>query len=514
MIDYCPFPGYNALSSSKDETTDPEQFDHDADEKARQPDLDPAQGSQEKDIMDTLQIHTHLPVRSIALFQTRYPYGKSQYYLPSSLINLGSRLMRLGITVSLTDLNIDRLDSDVVERRLQEAEVIGFTVVGPPYIQGVIETIHWLRLHGWHQPVVIGGPGSWIKAIDFKGWFGHLTNVHQADTNERTEQILGIAPGRLVSEYQTSATPMLRTLGHDSLKRYLTREISLFTSQGCGFNCGYCAAKKDQPEVYRELAAVEDELRFICTFLRSIGHRHLHLYLSNLDLFQTPASLEAIHQLIDRVSRSYGIRAHTRGLATVSFTAAACRKDPGLATRLRALGLEIVAFGVDGASVKTWHRQGKRHNSFEKIEASIAAMKLARIKVELLMVIGFDDDTEESYPANFSYSLRQAWRGMVIRPYLGKSRTPSGDWPEDNPMVEEFRRNVSLLQRVDYAMIASPETHPDPEIRRKANLVYLGLIAILAPLGRCPTRPLFPVPKRGLGRWFWSLVNRLMPFDR
>jgi len=80
--------------------------------------------------------------------------------------------------------------------------------------------------------------------------------------------------------------------------------------------------------------------------------------------------------------------------------------------------------------------------------------------------------------------------------------------------VEACRRNPKLLLHLDFAMIASRVSHPSLKERWLSTLTYLCIIIGLAPLGLCPTRPLMPVPQKGIGKVIAQTVNRLMPFDR
>lgn len=132
------------------------------------------------------------------------------------------------------------------------------------------------------------------------------------------------------------------------------------------------------------------------------------------------------------------------------------------------------------------------------------------------MVMGFPEDGWDALYTSVRYSLRQAWRGAVIRPYLAKVHVPgSGGWEEGGATVETYLSNPDLLLHADFAMVGSQETHPDPRQRLMVNAAYLTLIGLLTPFGLCPTRPLLPMQNaRGLVRRLGEAVNRLMPFDR
>ncbi len=450
--------------------------------------------------------------KSITLIQPQYPHGgKSQTYLPTGVLNLGSRLTQAGVEVDFIDLNRTGLRDGIDV--LKNSDAIGITVLGPPYIPEAIKVIREMRQAGLVQPILVGGQGvSLLKdESNFEKWFGGLGAVLIKDSPE-VAGYCGIATEDFPSEYQVSLVPMLEKLPAEELRAYLTTEFPIFLSQGCAFNCAFCAADKGKKERYRTCESLEEEVRWICKYLTSIGHVELRAYLSNLDGFQTSQELEKRLAIIKKACGDYRIVPHLRCLATSRCTFRACQKDPELPMRLRECGLEIVGFGADGADEEVWARQNKTHNSMSELQAAADAMEKAGITVELLMVIGFQDDSIKTLWRDFRFSLREAWKGRIIRPYLAKSQTPAGRWQKDDPLVKAMVADPTLLSRLDYAMIGSTQTHPKFFHRMAANGVYLALIGILAPFGKCPTRPLVPVPK-GFGHSIAHLINRLMPFD-
>lgn len=460
----------------------------------------------------------------IILIQPAYPHSngqKYQTYLPGSLMNVGSRLLKAGLDVSFVDLNISNVVNNpygfaVFKAKVSENDIIGFTVLGPPYIPIVIQLINRLYAAGAinsEQKILIGGEGvARVNPADFKRWFAGL-NAIQITNDHDIALACGIHPVSLVSAYETSMVPMLQRLSDGELLNYLTTELSLFLSQGCKFGCAFCSANKNRREQYRDEQAVRDEITFICAYLARIEHKELRIYLSNLDGFQTPAKLEESLRMVHEIATTYGITPVIRCLATSRCTFQAHREDQDLLGRLRGHGLTIVAFGADGADEATWRRQNKHHNSLSELQTVCGAMKDAGITVELLMVIGFQDDGPRALWRDLKYSILQALKGRIIRPYLAKSQTPSGRWEQDNPQVKAFQDDASLLSRLDYAMLGSAETHPKLWQRLMVNSVYLTIITMLTPFGKCPTSPLVPVP-RGPGRWLATQFNRLMPFDR
>jgi hypothetical protein len=450
----------------------------------------------------------------IFLIQPRYPHGwkKPQTYLPATLMNLGSRMLNIGLEVGFADLN--HTDLSDCRDEMESSDLIGFTILGMPYVSDVVKLIRVLRAHDFKQPMLVGGQGiARVEPAHFERWFGGLGAIH-IRTDLDITQALGLEPGALHSHFDTSMVPMLKKLPDSELRRYLTSEFAIFTSQGCIFNCTFCSAAKGQKEQYRSLATFTEELEFVCDYLEHIRHNELRLYLTNLDLFQTPEMLEVFLHRIKEVTQMHGLTPRLRGLATSRFTFRAIQADPVLPKRARESGLECVAFGADGANEETWRRQNKRHNSLSELESISTSMQTAGITVELFMVMGFPDDKFRNLWPGVKFSLRQAMKGRVIRPYLAK-QTPGGNWPQGDPIVEKFLSRPELLVRLDYSMIGSPHSHPNRVQRWLANAAYLGVIGSLVPFGKCPTTPLIPVPQgQGFGRNVAETLNRWMPFDR
>lgn len=455
---------------------------------------------------------------NITLFQPRYPYGKAQVYLPGGLMNLGSRLIKAGIAVSFTDLNLETFRSAAVRERLGQADVIGFSILGPVYIPIVINSIRQLRDGGYQQPILVGGQGvSRITEEDAQLWFGNLARVVVIRDDEQLKRELGLE--NLSSMAETSMVPMLKTLDPKIVNMYLEREFCLYLSQGCVFDCGFCAAAKKTREIYRSMESLREEVDYICSILAKTKQT-LTAYLSNLDTLQTPAKLEIALRTIKRIADGYGVCVDLRGLATSAYTRLALRQDSEILIRLCSFGLRMLAYGADGANEDIWKLQKKQHNKIDDLDYVVKATQQAGMKAELLMVIGFPGEKSKHVINNIVFSFSHAWRGVAIRPYLAKQYTPGGFWPgkndmadADDPRVVSLRNDPNLLTRLDYAMLASDQSHSDYWQRLRSNLSYMFIITVLTSLNRCPNRPL-AVPRPGrrglLARW----INRVMPADR
>lgn len=454
---------------------------------------------------------------TVVLLQPKYPHGGSQIYLPGSLMNLGSRLMVAGVKIEIIDLNLLSLNTPTTRELLRKAAAIGITVLGTPYIPVVISMVRDLRKMGCGQRILIGGEGIIrISPQDFICLFEDYGDVVQACTDADIVRALGLGLRRLPRMFEISMQPMLQRLTEKDLRRYLTREFCLFLSYGCVYNCHFCAAAKDMREQYRSMDGLCDEVQYICECLADIGHPRLEVYLSNLDIMQSASALEESLQLVHEVTSAHGIELFARGLATTHFTCHALRRDPNVLRRLHKLGLRTIGFGADGADIRVWARENKRHNTLAELDKAVRATREAGMTPEILMVTGFPEDDLRAMFEACRYSFAQTWKGAIIRPYLGKQGAPgSKAWSDDRVLVERYLKDPERFRLLDYAMFASATTHPNRAQRRLANASYASLLLLMSLMTSYTTAPLMPIPRSScLTRLFARAWNAIVPADR
>lgn len=439
---------------------------------------------------------------SILLIQIGYPHGGQRIYLPGGVMNLASRLMAIGQEVQVIDLDLD----DLALVALDGVDLIGLSVLGKPYIPGTLRCIATLRARGFTGEIVVGGMG--VEEMEpelFRSFFGT-----EATSSSCAMEFGGGTFPNLPSQYEISMVAALKNLPAERRRTYLTREFGLWLSQGCLMNCDFCDAPNRREEKYRDWESLKEEVAYICEELVKFGHRRFEAYLSNLDGFQNPLMLELAIKIIYKIATKHGLEVHLRCLSTLAYFCKATKNNPALLERLSQNGLRIVAFGVDGADPRTWAREHKNHNTLELVKTAMERCLAGGIQPEMLMVIGFRADDGLAMSAAILLSIYWAWRGVVIRPYLGKPilKTMS---------VEElalYWQKPDRLLNLDYAMLASRETHPDDRQRRLVNLTYLTVIGLLTPFGRNTTFPIIPFQGGRFRRWVAKVINRLMPADR
>lgn len=472
---------------------------------------------------------------SVLLVRPRYPYGRSQIYMPTDLIRVAAMIETTGVKADVLDLNLHKLPS---EKELRKYDAIGVGVVGPPYIPQSRKVVSEISARSDAKIFVGGQVIAHLGANQFERIYGQ--NAVQIKCDSDLSQML---ESKISPAQKTSIVGVLHNLVEFDLRLYLEREFSTFVSQGCKYNCRFCAAPKAQPEERSDASVLEEELKEIANLLRRFNLPTLKTYLSPLDLFQNPWDLAQTLEIFIRVSRSVGVDLELRGLSRVDSFLEAFEKVPQLRKLVVDANLTTVGFGVDGTSERIWRLQRKGQKDLSQVERALDLCREIGISSEILMVIGFHSDTFESLIRTYLYTVaRSLTHGAVARPYLAKEFVPGNDNWIGGPLVplgriktkdaksrvlsspfesqiEKLLSDPELFANLDYASLGSSITHPDWKNRIIANLTYLALIATLEPFGKNTTYPLIP---RVFGEGVFasvsnslaSLINNQMPFDR
>lgn len=450
---------------------------------------------------------------ALHLIQPRHPYGRRPY-LPNGILNLGTRIAHATRdTIAFTDLNVD----ETLPASVSEADVIGISVLGTPYIPEAHAIIRRLRERKLEQPVVIGGQGVMrLSEEQFNRIYRKYGDVRRGVTEQELLQAFGLP--FIDNAFDVSMGSMLTRLPQRYLEAYFTQEWCLFTSDGCVYNCNFCAASKGMRERFRAPAVIAEEMRAICGALSRLGCTSTDVYLSSLDIAQNVQQMEQALRTAARITSEYGITLRMRGLATSKCVVKAVAHDPDLLPRWRELGVHCIGIGVDGTA-QAWATENKRHNSQVEIDSALTAISAAGITPEALMVIGFDGQplgaVIDAVRASFTYMSRP--QGIVVRPYLGKHGAPGSDsWATNSGLVDRLLSNPERFRHLEYAMLGSDETHPDRWQRQATNAMYFGTVMALKLTRRgCPTQPLLPTETSSLTlNTIGQAWNRLMPGDR
>jgi hypothetical protein len=445
------------------------------------------------------------------LVRLPYPYGKKQIYLPTDLHVVSARLSSAGVNTDVLDLNLHKLPP---ESTLSAYDFIGVGVFGSPYVpvaRSFLDQVRPVRC-----PKLVGGIiAEKLTSNQFERLFpGSVQVANDYDLANAA----GVSFASLASPFEVSIADQISKVDPIDLRDYLTREFGFFISQGCKFVCDFCAAQKKQPERYRTVEAISNDICGISNHAKRLGISKLRLYLSSLDLFQSPTSLSEVFEAFARNSKDTGIKYELRGLCRVDTFLRAMERMPHLRQLAIAAGLSTIGFGVDGSSEEIWRSQHKGKVGLSQADQALAICREIGITPELLMVMGFDQDTPTTLAKNYLYTIsRSITHGSVSRPYLAKPFVPgNAGWsdPKYAATIELLLENPDLFTNLDFATLGSSLTHPDPIKRATSNLAYLAITLSLEPFGRNATYPLLPLSDNSTINRILAAVNALIPFDK
>ena len=451
--------------------------------------------------------------KKIVLVDLRYPYGKQKVYMSGSLLTIAAQLMAAGHTVDIIDFNIDRLGDNRVTELFSKAQVIGVSVVGCPYFPQVVEFCQYVAENYPHAQLVLGG--QVIRGLDnseFRRIFGKRAVQVSSETDCST--LFGVLP----EAFSVPFRPVWERMGNARLRRYLEREFALVWSQGCIFNCNFCAARKNEREQHRDPKVFFSDMAFLKAKAIEFGLSKLECYASALDFFQNPSAVEPYMNALAFVFPAEGsVTFRMRALSCMNTFLKAARTLPDFAGLISRSGLWCVGFGVDGPDESVWKQQNKTQNHTNDVADCLSLCGQLGLRTEVLMIMAYPGNSLKDMwlTVRNSYRYARRWPKAVLRPYLAKVILPGNLGWEIRPAdVEKFIREPEKFYNLDLCALASPITHPRRWQRWLANLSYLTVIAGLAPFGKCATSPLLPQGQGGLYSLLAKLINRYMPFDR
>ncbi len=432
---------------------------------------------------------------AITLIQPRHNYATpgeestlGHVYLPTSLLTAGARLLQAGVKVQFFDENVNPVP-------FLDSEYVGINLLGAPYIPEVMRLQRCL-VQDASEPLqfLLGGQVvSGLTPAQFQRLFGE--QAHNGNDDATLARVLKIDPRSLPSPESTSLVPMYEKMTDHEMERYLSKEFSFYVSQGCRFDCNFCGAvrttrdpltgeEKKVTEAYRDPAVMEQDLDYLAVRAERLGIRELNIYLSNLDVFQTPRHLMEFAHLASRVQQQHPVALRLRGLSTVTSFLQTHKHHPTVLDDLISTGFHTVGFGIDGMTPLVWHATGKDHNTEEKC---INAIKIAReeyaLTPEALMVFGHDKiDIPETLrlAVEFLRDMGEHY-GTIPRPHVAKSFIPGNDgWsdPKHAEQVEALLAHPEAFQSLDFTALPSKLTHPDDEMRAVATAHYLLACAL------------------------------------
>lgn len=441
------------------------------------------------------------------LIQPRHSYADEttqwQIYTNTSLWTIWSILNKVWIDISLHDENFEKV-------RSLTSDTVWINLLWAPYVPVVIEMMERFRSQFgndlnfilWWQVLTQKISKTWktlgLDDDQFKKLFGkNVKNGMQKGVLEELcarenasdeNNMLMIRTYEKLFEKNGAHGPnislfrMYEKLSDEDFLQYFSREVSLYVSQWCKFSCDFCAAVKNQKEQYRDRIIMYQEICDVIERLQRLWRNTLDIYMTNLDVFQSPEELEWFADMMLEIKEDYpGFTFTLRGLAGTASFVRLDKEQPEVLEKLSKAGFTAVGYGVDGMWPEVWKWIKKPQNNEKDILDAIRVSKEKyNITPELLMVFGHVGvDTKQSLQHAYSFVEEMVKRyGAVPRPHVAKPFIPGNDGRSNPTFQNEVRTLIQyphLFQSLDFTALASKLTHPDKAFRDLVNYYYLEM---------------------------------------
>lgn len=416
-------------------------------------------------------------------------HGDGHIYSPTSPWTAAAKLIAAGADVDVVDENIRPANLDAYD-------VVGANLVGLAYVPTVRERFRSL-LEGGKQQVLFGGvvvSGMTIQSSggglhynpqDFHDFFG----PHAIPGSNLVEvaRSTGAEYSHIPQDKEVSLIEVYKKIPDADMQRYLEGEISFFLAQGCNQHCVFCAAPNDIKEDYREKNVLAKDLLYLTERAQSLGLNKLSMYLSNLDIFQTPEELGKFFSILQALKKVYpGFAYGVRGLAITSSLVRMRREFAHVLDAGKDAGLHKVGLGVDGGDNQIRRNLQKGFVNDDNVLASMAICKEYDLTPETIMVFGGPQETKETLENAFRLTgeLQEKF-GAIPRPHVFKDLIPGNQyWSErvSTPRAKErkqiMKQDTRFCQAMDFKALASSVSHPDAMLRYMVNEYYRRMLAL------------------------------------
>lgn len=446
---------------------------------------------------------------------------RGHIYLPNALLVQQSRIIAAGGQAELQDANFEPLQ--------WEHPVVGVNAVGSCYLPDILDIRNQMvQALGSESKLIVGGQVITALSNSHDNKFRRIFKDHHVLPGDdlNLKRLLGLELRAMPAPESTSLIPALQCMSDGQFAEYFRHEFCFYLSQGCKEACSFCAAEhtmvdaqtgkvvKKVQERYRDLNVIEDELQYMVTRALSLGITCFDIYLSNLDLFQTPDTLLKFARIVQQVrSRNPGFTIKMRGLSTVQSFMKTYRGHKDVIREMVDAGLWSIGFGVDG-SPQIWKSIRKGFNNQDNI---VCAFQIVSdeffITPEMFMLFGHDQDTPDTIRESVSFcsTMLDTFPRMRIRPYVAKCVPGSEEFNkiEHREYAEHLIEHPWQFRDTAYETLATVLTHPHPDIRKKINEAYIAV----ATMDASTTHFLYPTEAPELDDRTRA-NNRILNFER
>ena len=425
----------------------------------------------------------------ILLIQPRHIYAPDpsenklgHVYMPSSLLAAAAIFLEMEIAVKFVDENITKAKL--------EHNVVGINLVGAPYVARALEMERRLRDTFKNNFVLLlgGQVVAGLSRADIRSLFSQ--NTHNGNSYQNLGRLFKTKEEKIPKIESLSFQRAFALIDENILKRYLENEFGFYLSQGCRYSCTFCAAKRTiiqhspninnrMVETYRDINLALNDLDYLVRRAVGFNINKIQIYLSNLDLFQTPQKLIVFAKGVRRIKGKYpSVEIRMRGLSTTRSFLFAHKECPEVIREMIEAGLYRIGFGIDGATPKVYKETKKPQTVQESLDAIRISRNEYQLEPEALMVFGHNDKEDEKAlkkAVDFCKDMGEKY-GAYPRPHVAKEIIPGNDgWlnPKNVNIKKECFKNTMLFQNLDFTAVPSPITHPNAEFRKLVTQYYI-----------------------------------------
>jgi radical SAM superfamily enzyme YgiQ (UPF0313 family) len=395
---------------------------------------------------------------------------------PLGLGYLAETLQGNNIEYDILDMNLGYSLKHVL-RKLDhfQPDLVGMSMITRNY-RGFYSILDSIKQHNSQIHIVVGGPHVTIfkeqvlkecPAIDYGiTREGEISLVELCRDEFEEKEIKGLLYHNNGEILYTGDRDFIADLDQVSWPRYgklelhkYFHEISIHTSRGCPHRCIFCARHVLSPN-YKARSAknVGDELEY----WYEKGYRKFDIEDDNFNLIK-----ERVYAICDEIEQR-----QLRGLVLrCSNGIRADRADRDMLTRMREVGFQYLAFGVDAGNDRML-KVVKKGEKMEDIENAIRIASELGYGIKLFFVIGnpteTPEDVEDMVRLCRKYPIQEVHFNNVV-PYPG---TELYDWIQEHNCFlrqpDEYLNNASFWEKVP--IFETPEL---PEIERVRLTKYL-----------------------------------------
>ena len=359
---------------------------------------------------------------TVTLVQPAHLTGFSSDQPPMGLAYVASVLQQTGCSVRLIDANVEKLDTDHVQRIIvQQNPVVVCVTVTTPLVPGALALVRAVReampspptfIAGGPHPTVapeeLLGPDGFDFAVRGEGECTIAELIEALDTGAPLEDIAGLAwrrDGEVVENAERELCEDLAELPYPDwsifpLNRYssLARRhefcLPIMTSRGCPYTCTFCYKGVYGSRLrMREPEDVVDEWQFL---VERYGAQEIAVIDDNFTMW--PDRAIAICQLLterglDKVpwSTTNGIRVN--------------HAEPEVLEWMKRAGCYRVYFGIESGVQRVLDTLEKRV-TLEQVDQAVRAAKDAGLEVGGYFMLGNVGETAADMDATIDYALR------------------------------------------------------------------------------------------------------------